>query len=422
MKMQRTYIKDIDEKKDGKEVLLKGWVQDIRDLSSVKFLLLRDYSGVVQAVAKPKTKVFDIVPKISIESIVEIKGKVKKNKEARKGYEIIIDDLKVLNEAETLPITVLEKGINIGLSKRLDYRFLDMRKEKVRAVFRIQSEIINAFREFFTKNDFIEIQAPGIISTATEGGTDLFPVKYFEKNAYLAQSPQLYKQMAAISLERVFSTMPVWRAEKHNTVRHLNESRQMDIEVAFADEMEIMKWMEKVIQFIVKKVIENCKDELKALNINLKVPKALYITYEEAVKKLKGMKYGDDFENEHEKKLCEMYPDTIIFIHEWPRSLKPFYIMPKDDKVTRGFDALYEGMEISSGGQRVHIPKILEEQLKKQGLNPKDFEYYISAFKYGAPKHSGWGLGLERLTMCLCGLDNIREACMFPRDRDRLVP
>ena len=269
------------------------------------------------------------------------------------------------------------------------------------------------------------MQPPSVILAASEGGTDLFPVKYFEKNAFLAQSPQLYKQMLACSMEKTFMITPVWRAEKHNTTRHLNEARQMDIEMAFSGQKEVMLQLEEAVKDIVERVMEKYKSELEILKVKLKVPKPVYLSYEEAIKKVKG-KSGEDFSPEQEKKLCEMYNEDIVFVHSWPCSLKPFYIMPHgekaDAKLSEGFDVLYKGMEIASGGQRIHIPKLLIERLKAKKLNPKNFESYVDSFRYGAPKHAGWSVGLERFTQALLNLENIREACLFPRGRDRIVP
>ena len=325
-----------------------------------------------------------------------------------------------------MPILVNEKTVTTELPTRLDYRFLDFHKPKIQAIFKIQNVIENSFRKFFYHKGFIEMQPPCIISAASEGGTELFPVKYFEKKAFLAQSPQLYKQMLACSMEKTFTITPIWRAEKHNTTRHINEIRQMDIECAYMNQMEVMKELEEVVKFIVKEVLENCKTELGLLGVkNLKVPKGIYLTYEDAIKKAGG-KVGEDFTPEQEKKLCDLYKGDVIFTHSWPASIKPFYIMPKnekkDAKISEGFDALYGGIEISSGGQRIHIPELLIERLKMKGLNPKNFESYINSFRYGAPPHAGWSIGLERLTQIICGLDNVKEATMFPRDRERLVP
>ncbi|UZE93901.1 MAG: aspartate--tRNA(Asn) ligase [Candidatus Pacearchaeota archaeon] len=428
MKNKRVYVNEI---KKG-PVFLQGWVHELRDLAKVKFILLRDVSGIIQCVVKDK-KLFKDFSKLTLESVVAVKGKVnaakiKSPEVTRKEIEIEITNIDIINKAEQLPILVVEKDktIKTDLSKRLDYRSLDIRKQKVKAIFYIQSEIVHTFREFFKKNKFVEIQTPCIIASASEGGTALFPVQYFEKKAFLAQSPQLYKQLAAISFEKVTCVVPVWRAEKHNTVRHLNESRQMDMEMAFADDFDVMKYLEACIQFMISEVNKNCKKELELLSLKLKIPKAKYLSYDETIKLLQKnkskTKQGEDLAPEDEKILYKLYPDTIIFVHSWPNKLKPFYIWPKDKKVSAGFDALYGGIEISSGGQRVHVPEILIKRLKEQRLNPANFKHYIDSFRFGAPYHSGWSIGLERFTMALLGLDNIREGCLFPRDRERLTP
>lgn len=426
--MKRAYITDL---KAGQDVLISGWVFEARILSKMAFLLIRDVTGMVQCVVKNE-KIIKKISDLTLESVVELKGKVNKAQIkadfSRKDVEVEVSDVNVLSKAEKLPIQVNEKAVVSELPLRLDFRSLDVRKPKIKAIFRIQSAIANGFREFFYDNGFIEIQPPAVISTSTEGGTDLFEVKYFDKKAYLAQSPQLYKQLMAISLEKVFSTSAVWRAEKHDTTRHINEIRQMDIECAFQDDIEIMKWLEKVVQFIVKKILNECGVELELLGVNLKVPSAKYITYLDAITELKKygikMSYGDDFDPESERKLCEIYKDQIVFTYEWPIDLKPFYIWPKNKEkgVSGGFDALYRGLEISSGGQRVHVPEVLIDSIKKKGLNPKNFDWYIDAFRYGAPFHAGWSIGLERITQVILGLDNIREATLFPRDKKRLTP
>ncbi len=425
--MKRSYIAEVLKKKRGR-VLLKGWVHDTRKLGKICFLLLRDLTGIIQVTAhidKQDKNVFNLIKKVNRESILELKGKTVKNGKAPGGVEIFPDKIKLLSKAQSsLPVDVSDFS-KTELPKRLDYRFLDFHRRKVQAIFKVQSVISMSFREYFYSKGFLEMQPPSIISSASEGGTDLFPVKYFEKSAFLAQSPQLYKQMLACSMEKVFLLTPVWRAEKHNTPRHLNESRQMDIETAFSGQKEVMKQLEKAVQFIVKKVLEKCKQELEILKLKLKVPKAKYLSYDETVKILR-MRYGEDLSPEDEKKLGKKFPDTIVFIHSWPAKLKPFYIMPKDEneksKLSEGFDAIYQGIEISSGGQRIHIPELLEKRIKAKGLNVKNFKSYVDSFRFGAPKHSGWSVGLERFTQALLGLENIREACFFPRDRDRLVP
>ena len=424
-KRERTYIKDA---KKG-QIFIEGWIHELRDLAKIKFILLRDITGVIQCIIKDE-KLFKKFLDLSQESVISIKGdarpaQVKSPEVTQKSIEIDIKELDIISKAEPLPINIHAKDIETGFAKRLDYRFLDFHTPRAQAIFKIQTEIANAFHEYFYNKGYIEMQPPCIISAASEGGTDLFPVQYFEKKAYLAQSPQLYKQMLACSMEKVFMITPIWRAEKHNTSRHINEIRQMDIETAFMDQMQIMKEQELVTQYIVKKVLEKCKNELEILNVKLKIPKAIYLSYEDAIKKVKG-KIGEDFTPEQEKALCDIYPDSIVFTHSWPTSIKPFYIMPKDEnpsaKESCGFDALYGGIEISSGGQRIHLPELIIERLKAKKLNPKNFKDYIDSFRYGAPPHSGWSIGLERLTQAICGLNNIKEATMFPRDRDRLTP
>jgi nondiscriminating aspartyl-tRNA synthetase len=423
--MERTLVKDASKG----EIVLKGWVHEIRDLAKLKFLLLRDFSGLLQCIIKDSA-LFDKFSEISLESVVEIRGNVKEAKVKAEGVrddvEVEISSIEVLNKAEDLPMHVNEKTTTSELPTRLDNRQLDIRKPRVRAIFNIQSTIANSFREFFYNDGFIEIQPPAIIGTSTEGGTDLFKIKYFDRDAYLAQSPQLYKQLCAISWEKVFSTSTIWRAEKHDTTKHINEIRQMDIEMAFANDMEVMKYLEQVVQFMVEKVIERNKADVDLLGLKISVPRAKYLKYSEAIDLMNEneikMKIGDDFEPEAERKLCELFPNHIVFTHSWPSSIKPFYIWPKEDGTSGGFDALFGGIEISSGGQRIHVPDILIKQLKEKGLNPKDFDWYVDAFRYGAPMHSGWSIGLERMTQTLLGLDNIRECTLFPRDRKRLSP
>ncbi len=428
--MARVYTKDIP-KGDGEKVKLSGWADEIRLLGKINFLVLRDKTGKIQIIAKKgevEENVLKVMEDLTKESVISVEGKVKLNKEAPGGLEIVPEKLEVLSKADVpLPIDFSGK-VNTTMDKRLDWRFLDMRNPRTAAIFKVQSEITRAFREFFLKEGFTEFWPPEIIEAAPEGGAELFKVTYFDKEAYLAQSPELYKELATgTNLEKIFTIVPVWRAEKHDTPKHLNEIRQMDIEAAFEDQFSIMKYMESVVKYIVNSVLENCKEEIELLNPELKVPEVKYVGYEEVIEVLNsnGLKisFGEDFSPEVEKKLAEIYgKDTLIFIHSWPVSLKPFYIMPKDEKISNGFDADYGGIEISSGGQRVHRPEILAKQLKAKGLDPEQFKFFIDSLKYGIPPHAGWSIGLERLTMILCGLKNIREACMYPRDKNRLTP
>ena len=421
---ERTYINDI---KSGK-VEVAGWVHDKRDLGKIRFILLRDKTGIIQVTAikgKVDEGVFKAMGSVSGESVIYVKGEVKQSKQAPGGKEIVPEKIIILAQAEMpLPIDVSDFS-KTELPKRLDYRFLDLHRKKIQAIFKVQSTIQEAYVEFMEKEGAVFAQFPSIISSSSEGGTELFEAKYFEQKAYLSQSCQLYKQMLACSMEKVFAIFTVWRAEKHNTIRHLNESRQFDYEQAFADEFVVMDVLGRCVQYIVKKVIEENKSELESLDVKLKVPGVKYMTFKEAAviaKKYKVHVGKDDLSGDAEKKLSELFPDNVIFVHDWPLSGKPFYIMPKGKELSCGFDAIYNGMEISSGGQRIHLPELLIERLKAKGLNPKDFMKYIDSFRFGAPPHGGFGIGVERLTMLILNLSNIREAVLFPRDRDRLVP
>lgn len=429
---KRTYIKEAFNKKG--EVELYGWVHDVRDLSKIRFIVLRDISGRIQICGvKGETpeKVFEIMNEIPRESVVRIKGTIKDSKQAPGGKEINPIEIEIIAKAEhPLPIDVSDHS-KTELPKRLDYRFLDLHRERAQAIFKVNHTILQAYHEFMNKEGAMEFIFPSIIGASSEGGTEVFPIQYFEKKALLSQSCQLYKQMLACSMEKVYAIFTAWRAEKHNTIRHLNESRQFDFEMAFADDKAVMDVLGRCVQFLVKKVIENNKKELEMFDVKLKIPSIKYLTFHETAELMKKHKCHvgkDDLSPESEKKLGELYPDTIVFVHDWPISGKPFYIMPSDKKglngeqLSKGFDAIYMGMEITSGGQRIHIPELLIERLKAKGLNPKSFKDYIDSFRYGAPPHAGWGMGVERMTMLLLGLPNIRESVLFPRDRDRLTP
>ncbi len=427
--MERVYIKDIIENKKESPVLIKGWVHDTRELGKIRFLLLRDISGTIQITATSDNPIFKEMSQ-ERENVLSITGKTAKNSKAPGGIEIIPEKIEILAKAEhPLPIDTSDFS-KTEMPKRLDYRFLDFHRKRTQAIFKIQNTIANSFRDYFYNLGFIEMQPPCVISAASEGGTELFPVQYFEKKAYLAQSPQLYKQMLACSMEKTFMITPVWRAEKHNTTRHINEIRQMDIEVAFTNQMQIMQYQEQVVKYMIEQVIKRNQDELKILDIKLVVPKVKYISYKETIELLRKHKIqidlGDDLAPEAERKLNELFPETILFVHSWPAKIKPFYIMLQNQdanaEYSEGFDAIYRGLEISSGGQRIHLPELLITRLKAKKLNPKNFESYINSFRYGSPPHSGWSIGLERFTQVICGLDNVKEATMFPRDRDRLTP
>jgi aspartyl-tRNA synthetase len=423
----RIYSNQLEEN-EGKNVLLKGWVHDFRLIGKLNFIILRDCNGFAQIVLKDE-KFKEIAKSLHLEDVIEVEGIVKRSESEKFKYEVEAKKIDIINKSEPqLPLDPREVT-KTNLETRLNWRFLYFRTQEGKAIFRIQTEIIKSFRDYFLNKGFIEMQPPIIIASASEGGAELFELPYFEKKAYLAQSPQLYKQMGAISFEKVFMIVPVFRAEKFDQPTHLNEIRQMDIEIAFADDEDVRKEVEGVFVRILKNVKENCKQELEILNQKILIPSLPLkkVKYEEAVRALKerGEKidFGEDFSKSQEKKLEEIFGEAFI-LKDWPEELKPFYAMPREDnpKLVKAFDLIYKGLEVSSGAQRIHLPNLLERRIREKGLNPKDFEYYISAFKYGAPPHAGWSIGLERLTMKICGKENIQEVTMFPRTRTRIYP
>lgn len=438
--MMRThYINEVKKSKAARvenakheTVRIAGWVYDFRDLGRLKFVLVRDRTGILQVTAKKGSVPDELLDSIRCnrEDVVVFDGVIAQNKIAPDGVELIPSGFELLNKvARKLPVDTSD-AVPSELDTRLDYRYVDLRRKKITAIFGIKSAVAAAFREFLLREKFVEIHPSCITGAATEGGADVFSIQYFESMAYLVQSPQLYKQLAVIGgFDRVFMTVPVFRAEKHNTVTHLNEVLQMDIEMGFADHEDAMDMLEKVTLHILKSVSENAKDELSALGVKLHVPKKIpWYAYTELVEKLNNagvaMDWGWDFSKEAERKLQDILGEELYFVYEWPTAIRAFYSMPleRDERKCNAFDLVYRGLEISSGAQRIHNVELLESQLRKRGLDSHNFEFYLNAFRMGAPPHAGWSIGLERLTMKICNLDNIREATLFPRDRTRLHP
>ena len=425
---ERTYI-DKAKESLGRTVTIAGWVKRTRELRKISFIVLRDRTGEIQVTVKDgalKSTVADL----GREDVVAVTGKAVSSEIVHAGVEFVPDGIEVLNRAkQPLPFDLFGT-VKAELDTRLNYRFMDFRTPHTNAIFTIQNVLLAAFREFLIDDGYIEFQPPCIIASASEGGAELFSIPYFEREAYLAQSPQLYKQMAAISFEKVFTVTPIWRAEKFDTPTHLNEVRQMDIEQAFADDETVMEVLERTLVHMLEAVKEKCPGELELLGREIAVPELPLrrLTYTEAVELLQEageeMIWGEDFTKAHERRLMELVGEEAFFIKDWPSVQKAFYAMPHEDNpdVVHAFDLLYNGIELSSGTQRVHLPELLRQQLRKKGLDPEDFTHYIESFSYGAPPHAGWSIGLERLTMTVTGMANIRECCMFPRDRDRLVP
>ena len=429
--MYRThYIKDAVSQV-GKKVRLAGWAHEVRDKGKMKFVLLRDKTGIIQLFAKEGVLSAEDFAKLSCpkETVLCVEGEIKESKIAKSGVEMIPSSVEILGALSAKVPFELTGKVPADLDVRLDHRSVDLRRAETNAIFSIKSQVAHSFRDYLFNQGFDEIHPTCIVSAATEGGADLFSVKYFEKDAYLAQSPQLYKQMAVIGgLDKIFMTMPVYRAEKHNTLEHLNEVLQMDVEMGFCTDSEALDALEGTFLHILKSVSENCQPQLEVLGANPVVPsKVNRYTYTSLVEKLNShdakIEWGEDFNREHEAKLNEVLGEDAYIITEWPTKIRAFYSMPnEDEKTCKAYDLIYKGLEISSGAQRIHVPELLEKQLEFHGCNPSDFKFYIDAFRVGAPPHAGWSIGIERIVMKICGLHNIREASMFPRDRHRLSP
>ncbi|MDR3597261.1 aspartate--tRNA(Asn) ligase [Clostridium sp.] len=416
----------------NEKIQIQGWVYRIRKLKSITFIILRDRTGLVQCVANN----YDInINEIKLESVVYILGTVMESKNKLKPFEVQVEELTIINSCiEELPIEINKENIDVNLDTMLNNRMLSLRHEKVNSIFKIQNIIVDAFREFLNKEGFTEISTPKLVEEGAEGGTEVFKVQYFEKQAYLAQSPQFYKQMmVGAGFERVYEIGHVYRAEEHNTNRHLNEYISMDLEMGFIeDEEDVMNLEENLLKFILSKVYKDGKNYLEILNaepviMGGKIPR---IKFNEALEILKKEynKTGleEDIDPEGEKLICkyakEKFGCEFIFLTHYPRKKRPMYTMPCGILETNSFDLLFRGIEITTGGQRIHDYNMLIENIKYKGLNPKNYECYTSNFKYGMPPHGGLAIGLERITAKILGFQNVREASLLPRDRTRLIP
>lgn len=429
--MKRLLVSELNEF-INKEVCIKGWIYKIRKLKNITFIIIRDRSGLVQCIAENKE--VDL-SEITVESVVSVVGVVKEGKNKLNSFEIQIERVEVISKVkEELPIQVNTENLEVNLDTMLNNRVLSLRHEKVSSIFKVQNLIVDAFREFLNKEGFTEIYTPKIVKEGAEGGTEVFKVKYFEEQAYLAQSPQFYKQMmVAAGYERVFEVGHAYRAEEHNTNRHLNEYVSMDLEFGFIeDEFDIMSLEEELLKYILKKLQEEGMKYLNVLNVELplmndEIPK---IEFNEAIKVLKE-NYGKqdlegDLDPEAEKLICKYAKEKLgsefIFLINYPRRKRPMYTMPNGEEGTHSFDLLFRGIEITTGGQRIHDYNMLVENMKYKGFNPDSYESYLKVFKYGMPKHGGLAIGLERITAKILGLDNVRETSLFTRDRKRLIP
>ena len=422
---------------DDGTATVKGWVQDVRALGGIAFVTLRDRFGTIQ-ITLPKKKIdpalFEELTKLPRESVVAITGEVKASNQTALGLEIIPSAVEVYSKAATpLPLGVVDK-VNVEMDTRLNHRFMDLRKPEIRAIFELKAMMVELIEEAVRENGFIQVYTPKINAAGAEGGAELFKIQYFDRPAFLAQSPQLYKQiLMSTGLDRVFELGPAFRAEQSNTNRHVTEFISFDGEMSWIEkEEDVMAMIEEIIDHVLKGLKERGQKQLEILGKDITIPARPYpiLTYSECLKIVQDnglkLKEGDDLGTEGEKivgdvmaeKGCELY-----FIAEYPEEAKPFYIMEKDGTpYSFSFDLDYKGQEISSGGQREHRYDRLVARMEKKGLNPEDFSFYLDAFRYGMPPHGGWGIGIERLLVKMLDLGNIREAILFPRDPARLTP
>ena len=418
-------------------VSVGGWVQDVRNLGGISFITMRDRDGTYQ-VTMPKKKIdadlFALLTGLSRETVVRITGEVKESNQTATGWEIIPSAAEVISAAAVpLPLGVVDK-VNVEMDTRLNHRFMDLRKPEVRAIFELKSIMVELIEEAVRSNGFRQVYTPKIGAAGAEGGAELFRVQYFDRPAYLAQSPQLYKQiLMSTGLDRVFEIGPAFRAEQSNTNRHVTEFISFDGEMSWIEnEEEVMAMIEEVIDHVLRGLKERGAKQLEVLGKEINVPARPYpiLTYSECLSIVQEaglpLKEGDDLGTEGEKIVGERMAEKgcdLYFIAEYPEEAKPFYIMEKDGTpYSFSFDLDYKGQEICSGGQREHRYDVLVARMQKKGLDPEDFEFYLEAFRYGMPPHGGWGIGMERLLVKALDLPNIREAILFPRDPARLTP
>ncbi|MEM3573319.1 MAG: aspartate--tRNA(Asn) ligase [Nitrososphaeria archaeon] len=426
---KRYYAKEVSNLSEGTVSIVRGWVEDIRPLGKLTFITVRDRTGLAQIVLNKNIvgdETFNLGENLSRQSIIEVLGKVQKSRSQNVPMEVLAEKLVVLSRSKP-PFPIDPTGrVFSSLDKRLDARALDLRNPQVMAIFKIRHTVLRSIRETFYKLGFIEVNTPKIIGQAAEGGANLFKLSYFEKKAYLAQSPQLYKEQLTMSLEKVFEIAQYFRAEKSNTLRHVCEFTSLDMEAAYMDEFDVMDLAEEVVYNVIKDVEKENAEEIGILKVKLpKVERPFKrISYTEAIEKLKekrSIEWGEDLQTKDLRILGRIFKE-FYFIYHWPLAIKPFYIERLDDKLSKSFDLMYGYLELASGGKRVSSREELERRLIEQELDPKDFEYHLKAFDYGMPPHSGWGLGVDRLLMVVTGRNNIRETILYPRDPKRLVP
>lgn len=426
------YSKSIDTTTNGREVTIIGWISSIREHSNIKFLTVNDRFGSIQVILKKGEYPASLESEISNirdHTAIAIKGKVRTEPKAPNGIELIPNDFRILSLANKNSPIVIQSRKGVGIDTRLDLRAVDLRRPYLQSIFNIRYTVLNSCREFLRQEGFIEVNTPKIIATATEGGATLFPIFYYDREAFLTQSPQLYKEQLTMAFENVFEIGPIFRAEPSRTNRHLSEATSIDVEKAYVDYNDVSEILERMILFLWNEIKDKNKSHLEYLKIqlpDLSLPFKRY-TYSDVIEKLQrsgqSIEWGDDISQQKLSKLDDEDMKLFYFITDWPTSIKPFYVKPKPTGTEcESFDLMYGDLELSSGSTRIHDKGQLIERMKKQGLSIDAFDFHLKVFDYGMPPHAGFGLGLERLMMSMCGVDNIRDAVLFPRDIDRLSP
>lgn len=426
----------LTKEKLGQNVKVNGAVHTIRDMGTVAFIILRKREGLLQGVYEEGTADFKLKD-IREASTIEIEGVLEENDKAPGGIEIRIRSVRILSEPEDemMPLAISKWKLNTSLEAKLNYRSISLRNIRERAKFRIQEGLTRAFRDFLYSQGFTEIHTPKIGAKGAEGGANIFKLEYFHRPAVLAQSPQFYKQMMVGVFDRVFETAPVFRAEKHNTKRHLNEYTSLDLEMGYIDGFEDIMGMETgYLQYAMKLLETEYAKELQVLDITLpkvdQIPAVRFSEIKEKVSERYGHKMRNPFDLEPEEEQLisqyakEEWDSDFVFVTHYPSKKRPFYAMddPEDARYTLSFDLLFRGMEITTGGQRIHDYKMLTDKIAARGMETEGMDQYLDTFKHGMPPHGGLGIGLERLTMKLIGEDNVRETTLFPRDLSRLEP
>ena len=428
-------LEDLLKAEEGTTIILEGAVHSVRDMGEIAFVILRKKEGLIQTVWEEGKTDLEL-SEIREGDYIHVTGQVKDEERAPHGKEVRLSTISHLSHVSCpLPLPIDKWKLNTSLEAKLDRRSLSLRNIRERARFRIQEGIVRGFRDFLYEQGFTEIHTPKIGAKSAEGGANMFRLSYFHRPAVLQQSPQLYKQMMVGVFDRVFETGPVFRAEKHNTRRHLNEYTSLDFEMGYIHSfLDICAMETGFLQYTMNLLEKEYSKELKLLNITLPdVEKIPHVRFDEA-KRLVSEKYNRkirnpfDLEPEEEeligKYFKEEYDADFVFVTHYPSKKRPFYAMddPEDTRYTLSFDLLYHGLEITTGGQRIHDLSMLEEKIEAKGMTEEGLEQYLDAFRFGMPPHGGLGIGLERLTMQLLGEDNVREACLFPRDMSRLEP